>query len=257
MKNLNKLFFETKNLSTSERFHNATKNKRLSTINRTIYPESWIKIHFKTYPRLNKIKLLPIKRILRESLIGVINKRRSIRDFTGEDIDFNDFSYLLSGSAGINLLTEVSDYNTSRRSYPSAGVRYPLEIYPLILNCQKIKKGLYHYNVKDNLLELLLEKDLSKWLINAIGKEKWLLKSSVIFIITTVLDRTKVKYGDRGYRYSLIEAGHLAQNLYLLSTEKNLGACAIGGYLDSEFDKLLDINFQKEFTIYLIAVGKL
>lgn len=253
-----KTFLKNQNKrSISEKFHKQTQNKDLNTVSSTDYPESWIKIHFKTYPRLDKIKLINLNRSKRKnSVLNLINSRYSARKYTGGPVSIKELSYLLQGSVGINRFDSNHDFDSSKRSYPSAGARYPLEIYPLILSCKGIKKGLYHYNVKDNILELLLEKDLSNWLKNALGGEKWPLNSSLIFIITTVLDRTSIKYGDRGYRYSLIEAGHIAQNFHLLSTELTLGSCALGGFLDKEFDKLLDIDTQKEFTLYLIAVGK-
>jgi SagB-type dehydrogenase family enzyme len=82
-------------------------------------------------------------------------------------------------------------------------------------------------------------------------------KAAVILFITGVLDRTRIKYGERGYRYVLIETGHLGQNIALLATELGLGSCALGGFIDSEVNVLLDINLQKEFVLYLIAVGNI
>lgn len=258
MSNLNRFLLVQNGKSIAEKFHKQTQNRKLDTVTGTDYPESWIRIHFKTYPRLDKIKLINPNRFKRKnSLLNLINSRYSARKYTGESVSIKELSYLLQGSVGINRFDNNHDFDSSKRSYPSAGARYPLETYPLILSCKGIKKGLYHYNVKDNLIELLLEKDLSNWLKNALGGEKWPLNSSLIFIITTVLDRTSIKYGNRGYRYSLIEAGHIAQNFHLLSTELALGSCALGGFLDKEFDKLLDIGKQKEFTLYLIAVGKI
>ena len=241
-------------LSLSEKFHNASKNSKLASLNLSDIPESWIKIHFKTYPRLNRIQLN--SKIGRDKIINhIINSRRSRRNFSGKPVSYNDFSYLLYSSCGLrDLGKSISD---TRRPYPSAGGRYPLEIYPLILNCEGIKNGLYHYNVVENSLEILLEEDLRNWLSIAFGKEEWLENAAVLFIITGVLGRTHIKYSDRGYRYMLIEAGHLAQNLCLLATELGLGTCPIGGFIDDKVNELLDVEFQKEFSLYVIAVGKL
>ena len=253
-----KIFLKNQNKrSISEKFNEQTQNRKLNAVDSTDYPESWIKVHFKTYPRLDKIKLISFNRSKnKNSILNLIDSRVSVRKYTGSQISIKELSFLLQGSAGINRFDNGHDFDSSKRRYPSAGARYPLEVYPLIFNCKGLAKGLYHYNVKDNSLELLLKKDLSNWLKNALGGEEWPLGSSVIIIITTVLGRTTVKYGDRGYRYSLIEAGHMAQNLHLLSTELRLGSCAMGGFLDKEFDKLLDITMQKEFTLYLISIGK-
>jgi len=54
----------------------------------------------------------------------------------------------------------------------------------------------------------------------------------------------------------LMECGHIAQNLYLISEAMRLKCCAIGGFVDEEFNKLLDIQGQSEKTMYLMAIGK-
>ncbi len=241
----------------SDKFHIATNTEKLDPPNRSSsenIPKSWIKIHFKIYPRLNKIRLNKVK-FGRNKLITLFKKRFSARHFSTLPITKDELSYLLYASSGlINLGRNLDE---SRRPYPSAGARYPLEVYPLIMNCKGIKSGLYHYNVKENLLELLLEKDLVKWVLKNTSGDKWIATAGALFIITGVLDRTRIKYRERGYRYALLEAGHLGQNICLTATELGLGSCALGGYIDKEFDKLLDIDLQEEFTLYMIAVGKL
>lgn len=236
----------------SDNFHELTNNKKLVT-NIGNFPQSWKTIHFKTYPRLDKIKILIKPKA--NHLSKMIRKRQSARSFSDKKISQNQIFYLLSNSCG--LIKKGKDINQSRRPYPSAGARYPLEVYPIVLKCEEIKPGLYHYNVKENCLELLLQEDLSKWLIKITGGEKWIEKAAVAFIITGVLDRTRIKYGDRGYRYSLIEAGHLGQNICLLATELGLGNCPLGGFIDNKVNNLLDIDLQKEVALYLIVVGKI
>lgn len=240
-------------LSLSDKFHVATNNRGLEKNNIKTIPQSWIKIHFKTYPRLDKIHL--DEDILSNNFYSLIKKRESIREFSGLAISKKQISNLLFLCCGIIKLGKSID--ESRRSYPSAGARYPLEVYPIILNCNGIKKGLYHYNVKDNVLELLLERDFKSWLIEITCNQEWVKNSSVVLIITGVFDRTRIKYGDRGYRYILFEAGHLAQDICLLAGELNLGCCPIGGFIDQKVDKLLDIDKQKECSLYMLVLGKL
>lgn len=239
--------------SISDEFHSFTKNKKVNIAITKDIPQSWIKIHFKTYPRLDKVRLNNIKMPANE-LTELLRRRKSTRQFSGHSISKKELSYLLFSSSGLTRLGKTFD--DSRRPYPSAGARYPLEVYPLILNCGEIKKGLYHYNVKEHSLELLLQKDLTDWFFKVVGEEQWLKQSAVVLIITGVLDRTRIKYGDRGYRYILIETGHLGQNISLLATELGLGSCALGGFIDVEVDRLLDIDFTKETTLYLIVIGK-
>lgn len=238
--------------SASDKFHSITNNKFSNITYSTKVLDSWIKIHFKTYPRLDKISLN--KKHFENKLAKLFIDRRSNRQFSSKPISKKDLFCLLFLAAGITNPNENID--SSKRAYPSAGGRYPLEIYPLILNSKEINKGLYHYNVKDNSMELLLEKDLSNWLVKNTYNEDWIKNAAVVFIITGVLDRIRIKYGDRGYRLILIETGHLAQNILLISTALGLNSCPLAGYIDEEVNKLLDINLQKEKALYMIAVGK-
>lgn len=243
------------NLSYSEKFHNATKNKKLvipKSEDIGKFPESWIKIHFKTYPRFKAFKLQQSSNV--SFLSNIINKRVSMRKFTGKAISYEIFCSLLFNSGGINR--SRTNIDNSKRTYPSAGARYSLELYSIVMNVKGLQKGLYHYNVKENILESILEENLWNTVYESFGREIFLENAAVIFIISGVLKRTSIKYRDRGYRYMLIESGHLAQNLCLLATEFELGVCTLGGFIDDKLIKLLDLSLQNEYPIYSIAIGQ-
>jgi len=141
-----------------------------------------------------------------------------------------------------------------KRFYPSAGARYPIEVYLLANNIEGLSKGLYHYNVKSNTLEEILKKDLSGKSIRLFGQD--ISKGNPNFIILTgVMSRSEVKYGLNAYRFGLIESGHIGQNIYLLSEEQRLGCCAIGGFDNELTTKLLDLS-DDEIPLYVFALGK-
>ncbi len=54
----------------------------------------------------------------------------------------------------------------------------------------------------------------------------------------------------------IFEAGHLVQNIYLVSTSLKLKCCAIGGFIDEKVIELLDLNPKSELPLYLIAIGQ-
>jgi SagB-type dehydrogenase family enzyme len=64
------------------------------------------------------------------------------------------------------------------------------------------------------------------------------------------------RYGERGYRYMYLDAGHVCQNLYLAAENINSGACAIAAYEDDELNKILSIDGEEQFVIYLASLGK-
>jgi len=85
--------------------------------------------------------------------------------------------------------------------------------------------------------------------------EQFLENANLIVFIATVFRRTLSKYGSRGYRYVLFEAGHLAQNLCLLAAERNLGSLCVGGFWDSRVNAFLGLNGVDDAVVYCVGIG--
>jgi SagB-type dehydrogenase family enzyme len=80
--------------------------------------------------------------------------------------------------------------------------------------------------------------------------------SAVTFVWTAVPYRMTWRYGQRGYRYLHLDAGHVCQNLYLAAEALGAGACAIAAFDDERMAGLLQVDPAEEFVIYLATVGK-
>jgi SagB-type dehydrogenase family enzyme len=78
----------------------------------------------------------------------------------------------------------------------------------------------------------------------------------MLIFVTAMFKRSTFKYGNRGYRFALLEAGHVAQNINLVTTGLGLGSVNICGYFDRQVDDLLDLDGVTHSTIYIIAIGK-
>lgn len=204
----------------------------------------------KQYSRLKNIFLpkFSIKKgDLRESLI----KRSSYRKFSGKPVKSQQLSEILYYSVGLVREVQGKFYPP----HPSAGGKYPIEIYPLVLFGDELKTGLYHYNPVEHALDILLtpikkEDTSSIWM-----SQKWFRKASVILILTAVYNRTTDKYGKRGLPFPFIEAGHIGQSIYLIAQSLGIGCCAIGQFKEEKLCELLDINPFEEYPIYYIALG--
>jgi len=77
-----------------------------------------------------------------------------------------------------------------------------------------------------------------------------------VFIWTAVVQRSKWKYKERGYRYIYLDGGHIGQNLYLAATALELGCCTIGALFDEEVNELIGVDGTEETVVYMGAVGK-
>jgi SagB-type dehydrogenase family enzyme len=79
--------------------------------------------------------------------------------------------------------------------------------------------------------------------------------AGVVLLIAADVQRLLRKYGDRGYRYILFEAGHVAQNLNLVAGALGLGSCNLGGFFDQELGHLLQLDAESEIALYGVAIG--
>lgn len=236
----------------SRKFHISTNINDFKNFKKTpkeSWPEEWKKIYYKAYPRFDQT-ILPRPTRNKIDLEKTILERISYRNFSEKKISIGNFSNLLYYSAGKKNLTKSGE----KRNYPSAGARYPLEVYPFVFNIDKIKGGIYHYHVKTHSLEVILS-SVSKDQIISQFDQSWISKSTLLLVITAVFDRTEVKYKDRGYRHILAEYGHIAQNIYLVGTGLGLGVCSIGGFNDKGLNDLIDIDGIDESVIGVVAIG--
>ena len=212
---------------------------------------------FKIYPYKKSVQLTEDFPRNRMSVEQAILTRRSRRKLTKEKLSLTEISEILYFSYGITnkapLVTDPDKYQFLR-SAPSAGALFPLEIYPLILNAE-IPHGLYHYNIKDFKLELLKEGDftslLPKFFQGMIGIEN----ASMVLLLSAIFQRSTIKYGNRGYRFVFLDAGHLMENAYLITNAMELGCYTIGGFADRMVEDFIGLDGVNESVIYAAAIG--
>lgn len=183
---------------------------------------------------------------------AVIAQRRSVREYHPRPLRLEELSRLLHYSGGI---TDRRDPTFAFRAAPSSGALFPTEIYPVVFNIRGAVAGVYHYDVQRHRLELLRAGDFRQEMFRAAVSQEMILHASMVLVLTGLFGRVHWKYVDRSYRYLLLEAGHLGQNLYLTATALGLGPCGIGAFFDDEVDRLLGIDGRDEVTVYLMAVG--
>jgi len=87
-------------------------------------------------------------------------------------------------------------------------------------------------------------------------RQEFVRQASIVVLISAVLERTKLKYGERGYRYALLDIGHLGQNIYLSCTSLELAIMTTCGFFDDEVNKLLRIDGVDETAMYVAFIGK-
>ena len=142
----------------------------------------------------------------------------------------------------------------TRRTVPSAGALYPLGLWCAVRDVHGIPSGLYQYDPFAHRLRAS-PSDATGDLTDLVTYPHLVDEAAVSFIVSATFWRNRAKYGLRAYRFALLEAGHLGQNLTLAAEALGLAANAIGGFYDRELDELLDLDGVNESVLYLLSVG--
>ena len=140
------------------------------------------------------------------------------------------------------------------RSVPSGGGLYPLELYFYQRgDVAGLAPGIYHYSPALNALHFVKPGNFDDALAHGLVEfQSGLARQlSVVVFITALFQRSVFKYRNKGYRFCLLEAGHVAQNLNLSATALGLGVINIGGFFDRRIDALLGLDGIHHSILYM------
>jgi len=161
--------------------------------------------------------------------------------------------------AAYGITRPLSGYPQTRgglRTAPSAGARYPLEVYVLIGNVKDIEAGVYKYNQREHKIIRTIEIDVRKDLAAAALDQEMIYEAPACLFWSAVFSRNTSKYGERGReRYVCMDLGHSAQNVYLQAEALHLGTCAIGAFQDEEVSEVMQLPEDEE-PLYIMPFGK-
>jgi SagB-type dehydrogenase family enzyme len=185
-----------------------------------------------------------------------IAARRSRRDFGSRQLELAELSAVLQWSYGITGGSTMDGGAIQQfRAAPSAGALYPAEIYLVVRSVGGLEAGLYHFEVPDASLALLNRGDPTGRLHEICCRQEHAREAAVVVLISAVVERTKRKYGDRGYRYVLLDIGHLGQNLYLACAALDLAISPTCAFFDDEAADFLGIDGCDEVVVYVAFIG--
>lgn len=211
----------------------------------------------KCYPRAQRIQL-PAPDRLNAELSEVLSNRRSRRDYSGASISLLQVSTLLQYACGTTGFSSGYDYNRFPfRTFPSSGGLQSPEVYLFVNAVDSLPCGLYHYHPIDHVLECLKGEDYRSRLRTFAFDQSYLETSALVFAITGCYERLRWKYEERAYRYICMDAGFLAENLYLVAEALGFGACATSGFAEDSMQEILEIDGKDEIVLLLVTVGAL
>lgn len=187
-------------------------------------------------------------------ILQLLRKRRSPRAFRRACLPAEVAAILLKCAYGI-LEIPSEGIVGMRRTVPSAGALFPLELVCFTPSVENWPKGGFLYNDIDSSLDQIAGEEACEALCSS-SVVTSIEGAPLVIAIVAFFERVTAKYGDRGYRFALIEAGHVAQNVTLAATSLGLACLPIGGFFDREVDAILRVDGSTASCVYLLAVGE-
>lgn len=176
------------------------------------------------------------------SLEQAIGNRESVRSFTKQPLSLEQIGQLLWSGQGLRDAL-------GKRTVPSAGALYPLELYLVI------EEGVYYYVPEGHRMEPHVESDMRSSLSSAALGQECISQAPITFILTAVFSRMETKYGkERSPQYICLEAGHAAQNILLQATALGLHGVPVGAFYEEQVTKILQLQ-RDHYPLYLIPLG--
>lgn len=213
----------------------------------------------RTVKRYTDFPKMPLPRewtAAEKSFDDLVLDRRTARSFGGGAISLPELAKTLYFSYGITADNAETDFPRPFRAAPSGGALFPLELYIYATRVEGLESGLYHFDPEDMSLDVLRTGDEIDRLAPILVQADLARQAAALVFVTAVFYRSTFKYGDRGYRFVLLEAGHLAENAILAAGSIELASASIGGFADREADRYLGIDGLSESTVYALLLGR-
>jgi SagB-type dehydrogenase family enzyme len=198
--------------------------------------------------------VLPDPTPLELPLGDALATRRSARTFGDDALGLADLAAVLRAGYGLTgALPVAGSPPQPLRAAPSGGALYPLELFVVATRVAGLQERIHQY---DPLAGTLVR--LPAPAAAALGVTPFAdltSEAAAVLVIAAVFWRSRFKYGLRAYRFTLLEAGHVAQNVLLACTALGLAAIPLGGFYDRRLDELLDLDGVDESSLYVICFG--
>lgn len=183
-------------------------------------------------------------------LLSLLQQRRSIRTFNKKPLTLKDITLLLWAGQG---QTTIRGFRTA----PSAGALYPLTLYVIAKNVNQLKPGVYQYISNRHYLKAIKHGDFNSIIAKATFNQTWLEDAPAIIVITATKSKTAKKYAHYATKYVNMEAGAVAENIYLQAAANKLGTTLVGAIGDSKQICMTLSLSKEEAPLAVMPVGNI
>jgi SagB-type dehydrogenase family enzyme len=208
---------------------------------------------------------LPRPSPLRMDVGAAIAKRRSVRQFTGDELPFAHLSAIVRAMAGVthsvetHIRTSGETVTFEFRAAPSGGGLYPIELWLAVRAIKGLEPGVYRYAPRSDQLLREGGRDKAEAVYGTFAVPEDIIsvsRSAAILLLLARPMRSMAKYGPRGLRHVFIEAGAMAENVHLAATSIGIGSVDCASFVDSELSAALDIDGVEVVPVHSILLGE-
>ncbi len=175
------------------------------------------------------------------SLEEAIAGRRSVREYADTELPLDVLGQLLWAAQGVTSAD-------GKRAAPSAGARYPLELYVVT------EDRIMHYLSDTHQVEWRPEIDRRPDLVDAAFGQSHAGAAPAVVVVAAVFDRMRLEYGAVADDLVNRESGHAVQNVLLQATALDLASVPMGGFNSADVERILALPPDHE-VLYLVPVG--
>ncbi len=178
------------------------------------------------------------------------------RMISDSPVSFEDVALLLHMCNGV---TRARDFRTGKiflRAAPTASGLYPVETYFFANHVKGLEQGIYYFSPEENCLIRIAERDIQKNIFEAGFQLQFLENAPLTIFFNSVFSRSSWKFRDRAYRYCLMDAGYIGENLVLGAASVGLSANLLGDFNDDEINRLLQIDGTDEAVVMMAVIGQ-
>lgn len=243
-------------------FHFATKDtpfipqQRWPATARRFLSESAPPPPFKTLPGAPRTAL-PEAAPAGGEFVRVLLSRRTHREFSGAPVPLSAIATILHYTWGPTGTVMSPTFGPLvAKTSPSGGARHPGEVYVAAFDVEGLARGIYHFNARDHVLELVRPRLTRREMLAFAVGQQHVSKAAAVFLMTTSFPRSMWKYrSPRAYRVVTLDTGHLGQTFCLVATWLGLAPFTTAAMRDTAIERALGIDGVRESMMYIAGVG--
>ena len=237
-------------------YHNATKHSEWSLRSSPHYLD-WANqpLPVKIYTTVPPI---PLPREAIQSGISALSAIAAVTGAAQRDRapTLADLARILYFSAGITKKKVYPNGEMYFRAASCTGALYEFELYIVCGELPDLKAGVYHFGPGDFALRLLRSGDHRALLANATAREPSIVHAPVTVVCAGTYWRNAWKYRARTYRHFGWDNGTILANMLAMSVALYLPARVVLGFVDSEVNRLLDLDSEREVAFSMVSIGQ-